>query len=175
MSGSPETLTGSSDSSGALGVRLQLRWADTDAYGHVNNVTWVRYLEEARVRLFGLPDRPQEFAAGRPPVFSGLRPGCYTVTAAQRLEYVRELPYRGGQEVLVEGWVSRVGASSVDLSFRVTDDNGELCLLADTTQAVREVATTTSHRFDEAELALLRAHLAEPNIFRRDGGTSRWV
>ncbi len=30
---------------------LPLRWGDMDAYGHINNVQYIRYLEEARVQL----------------------------------------------------------------------------------------------------------------------------
>ena len=30
-------------------VRIPLRWADMDAYGHVNNIAVVQLLEEARV------------------------------------------------------------------------------------------------------------------------------
>lgn len=32
---------------------LPVRWGDMDAYGHVNNVAYMRYLEEARVQLLG--------------------------------------------------------------------------------------------------------------------------
>lgn len=28
---------------GAITATIQVRWADTDHYGHVNNVTWLRY------------------------------------------------------------------------------------------------------------------------------------
>ena len=28
-----------------------MRWSDMDAYGHVNNVVFLRYLEEARIDL----------------------------------------------------------------------------------------------------------------------------
>ena len=31
--------------------RCPLRWADMDAYGHINNVAFMRYLEEARIDL----------------------------------------------------------------------------------------------------------------------------
>jgi acyl-CoA thioester hydrolase len=32
-------------------VRLRVRWADMDAYGHVNNAVFLNYLEEARDEL----------------------------------------------------------------------------------------------------------------------------
>ncbi|MCU1420746.1 MAG: hypothetical protein JWN36_397 [Microbacteriaceae bacterium] len=149
-----------------LGVRLQLRWADTDAYGHVNNVTYVRYLEEARIRLFGLPDYPGTADPGNPPVLARLDPGCFTITASQRLEYVNELPYHG-QFIVAEAWISRVGSSSITMSFRVTDDAGEtVYLIAEATQAVREVSTRAAHRFSERELAVLGEYVAAPNTFR---------
>lgn len=30
---------------------LKPRWSDLDAYSHVNNVTWLEYLQEARVEM----------------------------------------------------------------------------------------------------------------------------
>ncbi|MFE4477710.1 acyl-CoA thioesterase, partial [Kitasatospora sp. NPDC056789] len=43
--------------------RCPLRWADMDAYGHVNNVVFLRYLEEARIDFLFRPDK--EFKQGR--------------------------------------------------------------------------------------------------------------
>ncbi len=31
--------------------QIPVRWGDMDAYGHVNNALYMRYLEEARVQL----------------------------------------------------------------------------------------------------------------------------
>jgi acyl-CoA thioester hydrolase len=150
----------------SLSTHLQLRWADTDGYSHVNNVTWVRYFEEARIRLFGLPDFPGTIGMGEPPVFTRLDPGCFTITAAQRLEYVNELPYHR-QNIRMEMWVSRIGSSSLDLSSRATDLSGDtVYLLAETTQAMRELSTRKPHRFSEREVAVLNEYLDKPNEFR---------
>ncbi len=35
---------------------IPVRWGDMDAYGHVNNVVYMRYLEEARAQLIGKMD-----------------------------------------------------------------------------------------------------------------------
>lgn len=35
-----------------------MRWSDLDLYGHVNNVSYARYLEEARVHLLFLLGQP---------------------------------------------------------------------------------------------------------------------
>ncbi|MGX1474786.1 UNVERIFIED_CONTAM: acyl-CoA thioesterase FadM [Streptomyces canus] len=37
--------------------RCPLRWADMDAYGHVNNVVFLRYLEEARIDFLFRPEK----------------------------------------------------------------------------------------------------------------------
>ena len=47
--------------------RCPLRWADLDLLGHVNNVTYVDYLQEARVDMFRThaPDsRAEDLAEG---------------------------------------------------------------------------------------------------------------
>ena len=156
MSASPEPLT----------TRLQLRWGDTDSYGHVNNVVWVRYLEEVRIRLFGLPDQPAAADPEHPPVFSVFGPGCFTVTVSTRIEYRNELVYHG-QSVRAEAWLSRIGSSSVAVSFSVTDEAQTVTYVAaESTQAVRELATRTAHRFTEEEVAVLSAHLAPPHEYR---------
>jgi acyl-CoA thioester hydrolase len=166
VSASPEAVPVGAAPVGGLSTRIQLRWADTDGYGHVNNVVWMRYLEEARIRLFGLPDMPTTATPGEPPVYAQLDSGCFTIIAGQRVEYVNELPYHG-QVIVVEVWVSRVGGSTVDLSYRVTDEAaGTVYLIAQSTQAVREVATRAAHRFSERELEVLNAHLAAPHRFR---------
>ena len=41
-------------------VLTPLRWSDMDAYGHVNNVQFLRLLEDARVIAFGLGNREEE-------------------------------------------------------------------------------------------------------------------
>src|SRR5699024_1386427 len=43
-------------------VLLELRWGDMDPYGHVNNVTQLRLLEEARVRALGSPTHSTDAA-----------------------------------------------------------------------------------------------------------------
>uniref|UniRef100_UPI0022306FB2 thioesterase family protein n=1 Tax=Proteus mirabilis TaxID=584 RepID=UPI0022306FB2 len=43
-----------------LHVAVHLRWGDLDAYGHVNNTSMLKLLEEARVRAFWMPERGEE-------------------------------------------------------------------------------------------------------------------
>ena len=80
-----------------------LRWADLDLLGHVNNVTYLDYVAEAREVLFaGLP-------AGRAPV------------SRQQVEFVKPLVFRR-TPVLVDSWVTDIGADEVTLAHEVYDE-----------------------------------------------------
>jgi acyl-CoA thioester hydrolase len=150
----------------ALTVAVQLRWADTDHYGHVNNVTWLRYVEEARIRAFGLPDLPGTFDPARPPVLALLGSQTFTMTAAARLEFTGELAYHG-QSILADVWLSRTGSRSLDLSFQFLDEaRTRTYLLAESTLVVCDLATRRPRALTDTELEALRPYHGEPITFR---------
>lgn len=147
-------------------VPLELRWADTDVYGHVNNVSYVRYLEEARIRAFGLPDYPATAMPDRPPVFARLDQGTFTMTAAQRLEYVQELVYCG-QSILADLWLSRIGSSSLDMSCRLYHHAGAPTYLrAQVTLVIGDVASRRPRPLRTPEVHALAPYRGAPISFR---------
>ena len=85
--------------------RCPLRWADMDAYGHVNNVVFLRYLEEARVDFLFRPDKT--FRQG-------------SVVARHEIDYKRQLVHRH-EPVEVELWVTEIRAASFTLAYEVKD------------------------------------------------------
>ncbi|MEU0002799.1 thioesterase family protein [Streptomyces sp. NPDC006314] len=85
--------------------RCPLRWADMDAYGHVNNVVFLRYLEEARINFLFRPDK--EFKQG-------------SVVARHEIDYKRQLVHRH-EPVDIELWVTEIRAASFTLSYEVKD------------------------------------------------------
>ncbi len=50
-----------------LHVPISLRWSDLDAYGHVNNASMFRLLEEARIQAFWIADHGDEPLGGQQP------------------------------------------------------------------------------------------------------------
>jgi len=151
---------------GPLSVSVQLRWADTDGYGHVNNVSYVRYIEEARIRLFGLPDRPAIAGESQPPVFTILGRDTFTITAAQRLEYVTELPYHR-QSVTAHTWMSRVGSRSADMAFSIRSADGSTeYLKAVTTLVFCDLTTRRPRALTLPERQVLERHLGPAPEFR---------
>ncbi|WP_093908373.1 thioesterase family protein [Streptomyces sp. cf386] len=87
--------------------RCPLRWADMDAYGHVNNVVFLRYLEEARIDFLFRPDK--DFKQG-------------SVVARHEIDYKRQLVHRHAP-VDIELWVTEIRAASFTITYEVKDDD----------------------------------------------------
>nr|WP_272922716.1 MULTISPECIES: thioesterase family protein [Streptomyces] len=82
-----------------------MRWADMDAYGHVNNVVFLRYLEEARIDFLFRPDK--DFQQG-------------SVVARHEIDYKRQLVHRH-HPVDVELWITEIRAASFTITYEVKD------------------------------------------------------
>ncbi|MGK4580770.1 acyl-CoA thioesterase [Kitasatospora sp. HPMI-4] len=94
-----------------------LRWSDMDAFGHVNNVVFLRYLEEARIDFMFT----QAAAAGAGEFAGG------SVVARHEIDYKRPLVHRP-TPVTIETWVTRIGNASLTVSYQIKDiheDGGE--------------------------------------------------
>jgi Predicted thioesterase len=152
--------------SAPLRVPLELRWADTDQYRHVNNVAAVRLAEEARIRALGLPEKPEHFPPGPPPILAALGTGTFTMTVSQRFEYTAEMPY-AGQQVVAEVWLSRVGGRSVTMDCRVGSADGDVVyFIARVTVVIMDLATRRPRALTDDEVAHLAPYLGEPLAFR---------
>ncbi|MFF7244178.1 acyl-CoA thioesterase [Embleya sp. NPDC008237] len=88
-----------------------LRWSDMDAYRHINNVQYLRYLEEARVDMM--------FTLGQREGAKTLSEGV--VIARHEIDYKRPLVWRA-EPVRVETWVTRIGAARFTLAYEIKDD-----------------------------------------------------
>ncbi|MYX94331.1 acyl-CoA thioesterase [Streptomyces sp. SID486] len=86
--------------------RCPLRWSDMDAYGHVNNAVFLRYLEEARIDFLSL--RGKESKQG-------------SVVARHEIDYKRQLVHRP-TPVGIELWITAIKAASFTVSYEVKDD-----------------------------------------------------
>ena len=90
-----------------------MRWADLDSLGHINNVVYVDYLQEARVSLLRamLPERRGDLTEG-------------TVVVRHEVTYLAPLSFRF-RPVSVEVWVTAVRAATFTLAYEVFhEDDG---------------------------------------------------
>ncbi|MFI5796023.1 acyl-CoA thioesterase [Streptomyces sp. NPDC051677] len=85
--------------------RCPLRWSDMDAYGHVNNAVFIRYLEEARIDFLFRPEK--DFKQG-------------SVVARHEIDYKRQLVHRH-TPVDIELWITEIRAASFTITYEVKD------------------------------------------------------
>ena len=98
----------------ATGHRVQLRWRDLDALGHVNHPVVLTYLEEGRdAFLKGHGIGREEYVVGR----------C-SVTFESEID-------PGLESVTVECAVRELGRSSITTSERIVDDEGGVMVEAE--------------------------------------------
>lgn len=124
---------------------LKPRWSDLDAYAHVNNVTWLEYLQEARVDMLFV----------HPPVAGaeGLAEGVLVIRA--EIDYRRVMLFRQ-EPYPIEMWVSKISAASFTISYEIADpDDGSGKRLvygrAATVLAPVDLATGHPRRLNEIE------------------------
>lgn len=131
-------------------VAVERRFSDLDVLGHVNNVTYLVYLEEARVRLLR---RVADRVGGADPMTQ--------VVARTEIDYLHPLLLKA-EPVVVDTWVSRVGRSSYEVRYLVLDDDGTVAARARTVQVFFDPATGGSAPIPAPVRAVLEA-VVEPD------------
>ncbi|MDN3483088.1 thioesterase family protein [Arthrobacter sp. APC 3897] len=147
---------------------VQLRFGDEDSNGHVNNVRFVQFLEEARVRLSLLPLGAELSPAEPSETFRSLtsRTGM-TLVAHQEIEYRAPLVYRR-EPVWVEVWVTGIGGSSLTYGFRIADDDGgTVYALAECTLVMADAETGRPAALSDLQIRVLESWRGDPVPFRK--------
>ncbi|MEU3459926.1 thioesterase family protein [Streptomyces sp. NPDC006733] len=127
-----------------------LRWSDMDAFGHVNNVVFLRYLEEARIDfMFRLA--PGEGSAS----FTG-----GSVVARHEIDYLRPLVHRH-EPVTIESWVTKIGAASMTVAYEIKDEE-TVYVRASTVVVPYNLAEGRPRRISAEERSFLEEYRDEP-------------
>jgi acyl-CoA thioester hydrolase len=91
-----------------------VRFSDVDVYGHVNNVKYFEYYQEARIAFL------LSLGAGELQTGTSLR----QVVAGVDVDYKRPILFRP-EPYVVQTWVTRIGTSSYDMASQIVDPAGE--------------------------------------------------
>ncbi|MEX3636838.1 acyl-CoA thioesterase [Paraburkholderia sp. BR14320] len=95
-----------SDFHAVFEMTMPIRWRDMDAFGHVNNTVYFRYMEQVRISWFEQMD------------FLGERPdGQGPVIVNASMEFLKQLHYPG--DVIGRMSVATPGRSSFDTAFEL--------------------------------------------------------
>jgi acyl-CoA thioester hydrolase len=121
--------------------RVDLRWGDMDALGHVNQAVFHELLEEARTALLRTLPSPEK--------------GAF-VLARVELNYRREVPL-AHRFVDVTLHVEAIGRASVTVSQQIIRSDGELAADGQSVLVAWDAERRRSRPLSEQELAVLRS------------------
>ena len=138
-------------------VDVPLRWSDMDAYGHVNNVQFLRLLEDARVIGF-----QAWFGQDRSLLDEGV------LVARHEIEYLAPLKFRPAP-ISVDMWATKISGASFDLAYEVRDPaevGTTLYARAETTLVAYDFRVGSPRRLRPDERAVLKDVAGDPVPFR---------
>ena len=124
-----------------------VRWDDLDAMGHVNNAKYLTFAQEARF-LWATEE------------FSGVMKETSLigmVVARAEIDFISPI-YEGGKFVDVEITVGKIGNSSFDMLFTISD-NGTVLAKVKTVQVTVSVETMKSRPLTDNEREFLTKYL----------------
>jgi len=127
-------------------TKLHVRWDDLDAFGHVNNASYLTYAQEARSNFTWYSRK----AAGLEPLL------VHMVVARAEVDFIEPI-YDGGFELDVAIWVSKIGNSSFELAYEFTSAQG-LHARAVTVQVAVSMETKKSRPLEQNERDFLTGH-----------------
>ena len=138
---------------------VTVRWSDMDAFGHVNNVQFLRLLEESRIAAF------EELRGDGPGL---LETGV--LVARHEVEYLRPMAW-SARPAQVHLWVTAIGGASFDLGYEVSDqapgEPEQVYARAASTMVTFDVASGATRRVSDRERAVLEGWRGDPVPFRR--------
>lgn len=130
-----------------LEIRVEIRWRDMDAYGHVNNAVYLNYLEECRDRwvhkvLGPVSEHPEDF-----------------VLARVAIDFRNELKQED-EAVIVRCRLAGVGRSSVRAREEILKLDGTVSAESESVVVPRDPETGRSRALTDGERRALEAELA---------------
>ncbi|MBM3685914.1 MAG: acyl-CoA thioesterase [Actinobacteria bacterium] len=116
-------------------IEIQRRFSDLDPLGHVNNVAYHDYLQEARMGLIGTLD-------------AVVNDDYAQIVVSQEIRHVKPLGY-SRQPVVIEARVTDMARTSYTIVYRILDEHGDVAAEATTRLAVVDTVSGRPMRMPE--------------------------
>ena len=113
-----------------------VRWGDLDAFGHVNNATYLVYAQEARFAWSKMIEM---------------------VVARAEVDFIAPI-YMGDFYLDIEIWVHKIGTSSFAVTYEMKNGE-ELVAVVKTVQVTVSMETKKSRPLNDAERDFLNTYL----------------
>lgn len=127
-----------------------VRWDDLDAFGHVNNASYLTFAQEARSDFLWFSRQLK----GEDPILADI------VVARAEVDFIEPI-YVGGIDVDVAISVERLGTSSFELLYVISRE-GTVFAKAKTVQVAVSMETKKSRPLNEEEREFLSQYLTGP-------------
>ena len=127
--------------------KLHVRWDDLDAFGHVNNASYLTYAQEARFLW-----ATEEFSGAMRETSL-----IEMVVARAEIDFVEPI-YEGGRFVDIEITIGKIGNSSFNMLFTI-GDQGKIFAKVMTVQVAVSTETMKSRPLTDKEREFLTKYL----------------
>ena len=123
---------------------VQVRFSETDMFGHVNNTVPIAYFEFARIEYMKELGLMQRWLEGDGELF--------TVIADMQVDYTQQVYFDEMLDVFVK--IASVGRSSIDIHYWVVNANGKTCFTGRGAMVQISKATGKGHPWTAEEIEL---------------------
>jgi acyl-CoA thioester hydrolase len=127
--------------------QLQIRWADLDAFKHINNAAYLVYMQEARADFTWF----SRIARGEEPLLADM------VVARAEVDYISPI-HQTGTTLDVEIYVEKVSNSSFVMVYEMSQ-GGTLRAKGKTVQVGVDMETEKARRLRDKEREFLSQYL----------------
>ena len=128
-------------------AKTHVRWDDLDGFGHVNNASYLTYMQEARSNFTWYSRK----TVGLEPLLSSM------VVARAEVDFIEPI-YDGGFDLDVAIWVTKIGNSSFELAYELSSPLG-LHARGRTVQVAVSMETKKSRPLTQEEREFLTGYL----------------
>ena len=128
-------------------TKAHVRWDDLDGFGHVNNASYLTYMQEARSNFTWYSRK----TVGLEPLLSSM------VVARAEVDFIEPI-YDGGFDLDVAIWVTKIGNSSFELAYELSSPLG-LHARGRTVQVAVSMETKKSRPLTQEEREFLTGYL----------------
>lgn len=127
--------------------QLQIRWADLDAFKHINNAVYLVYMQEARADFTWF----SRIARGEEPMLADM------VVARAEVDYLSPI-HQTGTTLEVEIYVEKISNSSFVMVYEISQ-GGTLRARGKTVQVGVDMETEKARRLRDQEREFLSQYL----------------
>nr|WP_304217689.1 acyl-CoA thioesterase [Fredinandcohnia onubensis] len=128
---------------------IQVRFSETDMFGHLNNTVPFAYFEEARIQYFnhvGFMQRWTDKSSETIPV-----------VANQQCDYLKQVYF--GEQLKLFAKINHLGNSSMDIHYMAKDKEGSVCFVGRSTLVQMSKRTGKGEPWSEEMKQMLKNHL----------------